>query len=89
MSAQKPKELIRSESEIPPRDLRVIQHTQKVERWKHIGAFALLACGFIVLGITILSPCDQFDEYREKAWTLLTVLLTSVVAYLYSFRDEK
>jgi hypothetical protein len=83
-------ERIDSSVVIPPEQWILVESRQKHElnKWKHVAATALVFIGFAVICAAMVLPYPFMDPFREKAWTLFTVLVSSAAAYLYSVRDE-
>lgn len=80
---------INSADVIPPGELKLIEHSQWIDRWRHQTSAILIGASFLVICATILLPYHVLDPYREKAWTLLTVMVSSAVAFLYSSSGEQ
>ena len=74
---------------LSPDSVNPVEHSQMLDRWKHWAAICVLGFGFLIVCAVILLPFEAFDQVREKAWTLFTVLLSSAAAYLYSANEEK
>lgn len=79
---------LQSDELIPPGDLKIIEHLQTIDRWKHLVASIVIIVGFIVLCAAILLPIEAFEPYRDKAWTLFTVVVSGAGAYVFSAMDD-
>ena len=83
-------EIIESKSQVTEGsvDASVIQHRHITSYVKLWAATVLVAAGFAMAIYVFLSGSAQVEKFRDNAWTLLTVIVSSALGYLYGSRDR-
>lgn len=74
--------------EIVPNDDVSLPHKIWVERLKLQAAVYIVCAGFIAAVAVLIVPIAKLDELHQNAWTLITVIVSSALGFLYAARDK-
>ena len=70
-------------------DLAERRHRQNTAWIKLIAASGLVAAGFCLAVYVFLNGAPQLEKFRDNAWTLVTVIVSSALGYLYGVRERE
>ena len=70
-------------------DVAERRHRQNTAWIKLLAASALVASGFCLAVYVFLNASPQLDKFRDNAWTLVTVIVSSALGYLYGARERE
>lgn len=84
-------EKISSEQQIPKGTVELpaeLRHRHRTTIFKLVAAMGLVAIGLILAISVVLGANPSLDSSRDKAWTLVTVIVSSALGYLYGSRER-
>lgn len=64
------------------------KHRHSIAYAKLSAAIILVATGSVLATCVLFSTSSGLDNFRQNAWTLLTVIVSSALGYLYGTRER-
>jgi len=63
-------------------------HRQWTDRLKLRTAQIIVGVGLVVAAVVLFCPIPWLTDFHQNAWTLITVIVSSALGFLYSARDK-
>ena len=70
-------------------DIAERRHRHNTALIKLLAASVLVAAGFCLAVYVFLNATPALDKFRDNAWTLVTVIVSSALGYLYGARERE
>jgi len=64
------------------------KHRHYITYAKLSAAIVLVGAGSVLAVCVLFSTSSGLDNFRQNAWTLLTVIVSSALGYLYGTRER-
>jgi hypothetical protein len=83
------KKTLRSEDLVRPDLIKLLDHVQRVDQWRNWAAIGVTMAGFSAVCAAIFLPWPYLEPFRDKAWTVLTIMIGGAGTYLFSRKSDR